>query len=224
MKFLKLPKLPKAAFLFQKQITLVLFAIAFVTGITLVGVQSDVLSWQQLPGVNNWIGVSSVKIHLSGQKIVAQFQIAPRDRENMEQFVRNLGVDDNFVQGVAVSVDGQTAEALAKFLPIEANLKISSRKIEFSSYRQQNIIWPLLGTEVFQSASPSGGLKVENLGGEHFRIEAENPAQVLQEAASSGRLRFSDRLSGDFFQLASKFARIELNIDGRFLKGELVLY
>lgn len=210
---MKLPQLPKTPTLALGLLIVVLIAVA--AGVVF---QTKVLSWQLS-------GSSRAKIYLSRHKVVAEFQIAPYDRENLGKFTHTLGAGDAFAQGFSAEVDEQTAESLKTFLPIEVKMNIFPGKIDFSSNGQSSLSRLSEGSEIFQSAAGEGALKVEDLGGRNFQIEIENPKQVLSQATVSGKLRLSQSLStSGFWQLAAKLAKIKLKVNDRFLEGTVVLW
>lgn len=223
MKLLKLSALPKLTFSWSKLILVVLVVvlIAVVAG---AAFQTSVLSWQSFPRAEQLTGSSKVKVSLSGQKIQAEFEIAPFDRDNLENFSRRLGVSDEFVKGVSLDIDEETAEKLEAFLPAEASMRVLPDRVEFSGNgREASEI--SIDDETLQSAALGGALKVEELGGGNFRIEIDNPKQVLSEATASGKLRLSPSLTtAEFWQLIAKVARIKLKVGGHSLEGVVALW
>lgn len=171
-----------------------------------------------LLGVQNVFYTSKAQVFLDGQQVVATFTVVPKDRENVEQFSRNLGLEEDFTRGIAVSLDEQSVSFLKNFLPKEINLRIRPKSIEFGAQL-------LAEDELLLSATGEGSFKVQDFGGGSFEVEIDNPEQVLSSATRSGKLRLSQgALDRSLWQMLSKLAKIKVSVDGHTLWGVVVLH
>lgn len=210
---------------FPQKFILIFLVIILVVVAAGASLRSNVFAWQSLPLVGQLAETSKVRVFLSGQQVVTQFQITPFDQENLTKFSQSLEFGEDFVQGFTISIDDKTSDSLKDFLPLEASLKILPKEVMFSSNGWNGLSKIPLNNELFQSAYQEGKIKVEDLGGGNFQIDIENPAQVLSDATISGKLRLSEQLiKGGLWQRLSKFARISLKVGNRSVEGVATLY
>ncbi len=202
-------KLPKIRKLFALGIALIL------TTIILAG---------YLLGVQNIFDNSKAQVYIEGGKLAATFNIAPKDRESLEKFSRNLGLEEDFTKGVVVGLDEQSLNFLKNFLPREVNLKVRPKSIEFQSQAPLSLLSQTSEEKFLQSASGDGNIKVKDLGGGSFEVEIDNPEQVLASATASGKLKLSQEAADrNLWQILAKLAKIKVSVDGRALWGDVVL-
>lgn len=177
-----------------------------------------------LLGAQNIFDSSKARVFIDGQKVFATFTIAPKDRESLEKFSRNLGLEEDFTKGVAVGLDEQSVNFLKNFLPKEVNLQIRPKSIEFQSQVPLGLLSQVSEEKFLQSASGDGNFKVKDLGGGSFEVEIDNPEQVLSSATASGQLKLSQEASDrSLWQMLAKLAKIKVSVDRHTLWGVVVL-
>ncbi|KKS69148.1 hypothetical protein A3A14_01820 [Candidatus Daviesbacteria bacterium RIFCSPLOWO2_01_FULL_43_38] len=178
-----------------------------------------------LLGVQNIFDNSRAQVYIEGEKVVATFTIAPKDRESLEQFSGNLGLEGDFTKGVVVGLDEQSLSFLKNFLPREVNLKVRPKSIELNSQVPPDLVGKAAEEKFLQSASGDGNIKVKDLGGGSFEVEIDNPEQVLASATMSGKLKLSQEASdSSLWQMLAKLAKIKLKVDRNTLWGVVVLH
>lgn len=164
------------------------------------------------------------KVSIEENKILVKLDISAADRPKMTEFSQNLGIDESWGQGISVSLDEQTANYLSTFLPAEVILTMSGKEISFDSGSSGDFFDPSLMKEIYHVEFDNGKLSVQDISGQGYQIDVENPEKVLSGLSFAGKLKLSERLAdANLWQLAAKFARIKIRVGKNSLKGVATL-
>lgn len=135
---------------------------------------------------------SKAYLKLDNSQVKVDFKIMPQDQLAAREFSQNLGL--NF-QSLSLKFDDDTTMNLKNYLPMELNLKISPKELQFSN----------------QSLKSAGD----------YQIKLADPAKALMEATQSGQFYLSPILES-LFPILEKVATIDLSA-GRSVSGDVKL-
>ncbi len=167
---------------------------------------------------------STADVHLEGNTLQVDLQIDPAERQGFVDFSNSLGVNQDWLEGIAVTLDQPTADQIRPYLPQKVkiyangqslgfynslNLSLSDANIK-SSAPSQNIEW---------KAGMNGRLSYHGQSG--IDLVMLSPHELLAEATTSGNLNLAPGLYDSLWPLATKLGRIELHLGSGFLRGAL---
>lgn len=164
---------------------------------------------------------SNVKVSLVDSKLNLSFDLTDEDQPKLTSFVNNwFGVSEE-VRTLSLGVDDNLSAILAANVPIDLNLKISNKSLEFNSRATAALQNALIKSDI-EFATGSSKLNVEYSDSSKYKVKIEDPAVLANYATESGKLAASTKIAR-LFQTLPKVATIELNVNGRSVAGKIVL-
>lgn len=164
---------------------------------------------------------SEVKVSIIDSKVHLNFEITEEDKAKFASFIKNWFNTDEEIKSLSFGIDEQMTSALKSNLPVELNLTISDKSLNFNSQLIPGLQNALIKKDI-EFASGSGKLNAQFTDSSKYQINLENPADLVDYATSSGVLTASSKLE-PLFKTLPKVATIELNVNGRNISGKIVL-
>lgn len=172
---------------------------------------------------------SMASLYIEDQKIKIKFNIADKDRLDALEFSRRLGVGDSWFEGISLELDGDTRGKLSQILPLEVVLNFDNGKLFFKNAKslynvsfKNQILKSAQSKTDFEFATGSARISLREQNERDFSLDINNPDPLLQYATESGQLYLSKKLYG-MFPILNNIARIELNVNGKNVNGEIQL-
>ena len=174
---------------------------------------------------------STATLFIEGETLKVSFNFLPEDNKRAVSLSDNLGIGREWTKGMAVTLDNGTVSRLKQLVPslgngekLTLNVTLSDKSVEFSS----PTILPSSNNNILVNsqnviASGSGQIKVSNLDDGGIKIEINNPAEALTQEENAGTINLSEKLRDNLWQLAQKFTRIELQIEGNTFQGKVYI-
>lgn len=164
---------------------------------------------------------SEVKVSLIDSKITLNFEIIGEDKPQFTQFIKNWFGTDEEIKSVSFGIDEKLSGALKSNLPVDLNMTINDKSINFNSQLIPGLQNALIKKDI-EFASGSGKFNAQFTDSSKYQINLENPADLVDYATSSGILTASSKLD-PLFKTLPKVATIELNVNGKNISGQIVL-
>lgn len=164
---------------------------------------------------------SNVRIWIENDDLKTHFTIISEDQDALNDFNQKLGIADDYLKGVSVTLDQASIKKLSEFVPIELDLKITSSGFTFSNGIIQGFASSLI-RESKEYSSGSGKLKLEQYSATEYDVKIDEPGPLLQAATASGKLTMSDKLL-PLFPILHRVSTIEIKVNGKSVSGEVTL-
>lgn len=164
---------------------------------------------------------SEVEVSLVDSKINLNFEIIGEDKPQFAQFIKNWFNTDEEIKSLSFGIDEKLSAALKSNLPVELNMTITDKSLNFNSQLIQGLQNALIKKDI-EFASGSGKLNAQFTDSSKYQINLENPADLVDYATSSGVLTASSKLA-PLFKTLPKVATIELNVNGKNISGQIKL-
>jgi hypothetical protein len=164
---------------------------------------------------------SQVKASLVDSKISLSFDLIEEDKLKFVSFINNwFGVDEE-IQTLSFGIDDNLATMVSQNLPVNLNLKVSDKSIEFNSLMVAGLQNTLVKNDI-EFATGSSKLNAQVTDSSKYQIRIDDPEDLLNYATASGMLTTSAKIEG-LFKTFPKVATIELNVNGKNISGKIVL-
>lgn len=164
---------------------------------------------------------SQVNVSIVDNKLNLNFELIDEDKTPFKSFINNwFGVDEE-VKSLSFGIDENLKSQIAPNLPVDLNMEVSEKQLDFKSQSISPLQNPLVKTDI-DFATGSGSLKVKYTDNSKYQIQIENPDELVRYATSSGILAVSSKISG-LFQTLPKISTIELILNGKNIAGKIVL-
>src|SRR3989344_5598549 len=162
---------------------------------------------------------SEVSISVIDSKLKLDFKLLEEDKPKFQAFTKRwFGVSEE-IKTLDLGIDENLTALVAPNLPVDLELTISDKSLEFKNQNLPGLQNALIRTD-FEFATGSGKLSVKYTDSSRYRLEIENPEELVFYATSSGFLMASDKLEG-LFKSLPKVATIELNVNGKSILGSI---
>lgn len=164
---------------------------------------------------------SRAEISLVQDRLILRFDLAVDDVALAKRLSEKLGVTTDWQEGVEVSIDANTAEMLRPFLPAESTILFDDTKVQFLG-GTVSFLQSALPKETASFATGSGSVKVYR--DEHqISVLLQQPSDLVVYATESGVMNISGKIDSELFSLSDKVATIDLRLEKKSLRGEIVL-
>lgn len=164
---------------------------------------------------------SYVKLTYEGNTINLSFDIAPEDVEEAAKFSKRLGIKDDWMEGISLTLDQKTVNLLRDNLPEKVALDFEDQGAGFSSQSSPKLKSSLLGKN-YQLATATGSLTLNASSERDYDLKIVEPLAVLEYADAQGKIYLSTRAEG-LLPLVEKIARIEIYSKNGEIKGKIQL-
>lgn len=164
---------------------------------------------------------SELNVSIVNSKLNLNFQLLEEDKPKFAIFVKNWFGDAEDIKTVSLGIDESLAALLAPNLPLDLQLKIFDKSLEFKNQGLPGLQNALVKTD-FELATGSGKLSVKYTDPSRYKLEINNPEDLAFYATSSGILTASDKIEG-LFKSLPQVATIELNVNGKNISGSIKL-
>lgn len=164
---------------------------------------------------------STVSASLDGNFLNIKFNVLPKDREVALRFLSTANLSPELLKGFSVELDDDSINKLSTILPSESSIIISPNTITFFGKNKKGLK-SAESAKVQSFATNSGKLRYSKFGDSTFTLQLKDPAVLLHEATSSGKIILSEKISPLMISL-QKVSTIYLEVNGRDISGEIVL-
>lgn len=164
---------------------------------------------------------SQVKASLIDSKINLSFDLAEEDKPKFASFVQNwFGIDEE-IKTLSFGIDDNLATMINQNLPVNLNLKVSDKSLEFNSQMVAGLQNAMVKNDI-EFATGSSKLNAQVTDSSKYQFKIDDPADLANYATASGMLITSSKIEG-LFKTLPKVATIELNVNGKNISGKIVL-
>ncbi|MBI3485873.1 hypothetical protein HY025_02905 [Candidatus Daviesbacteria bacterium] len=164
---------------------------------------------------------STADIFIQGNHLKINFKVKDSGQAKLNSLINNLGVSNDFLNGISLELDSASLAKLSKSLPTQVKLQINDKQISFQG-SNTSLLSTGLPNQSFHFASASSSINLKFVSDENYDLEIIDPEPLAVFATSSGTLHLSNKLQG-LFPILSKIAKINLVVNGKSLNGELLL-
>lgn len=168
-----------------------------------------------------WKKSSQVYVSVDDNRITLKFKVIKDEAEKVAIFAQNLGVSQNFLQGISFEIDEATRAKLQQFTPATLNLDMSDRRLGFSTPNLKGLESSLIKDKL-NFATSSANISIKVAGDREFKALINDPEPLLKYATQSGQISLSEKLE-PLFPILSKVGTIRLEVNGSHIEGEIVL-
>lgn len=164
---------------------------------------------------------SSAKLWTENNSLKLSFALTKEDQSKMKQFNNNLGVGDDYLEGISLELDPESIQKLSEFLPVNIVLTIEPKKVTFGSSILPTFASSLI-KETKEFSTGEGKLKFIKSSDSEFQLVLENPDPLVQYATASGQIVLSDKLRL-LFPIMDRVGTIEMLVNGKSISGSIGL-
>lgn len=164
---------------------------------------------------------SRLNVSLIDLKLNLIFSLTEEDKPKFQAFIRNWFGESEEVKNVSLGLDKNLKAFLSPNLPVDLNLKISEKSLEFTGQNTPGLQNALIKTDV-EFATGEGKLSLKYSDSSRYQLVVENPEDLVSYATGSGIITASEKLEG-LFKSLSQAATIELNVNGKNISGSIKL-
>lgn len=164
---------------------------------------------------------STAEISVEGDDLKIKFNVIPSDQVKIKKFSENLGISEEWINGLQISLNDDIIEEAKKITPSRVTLDIEEKQIKVKSSLLSGLQSGLPDKSVNYSTG-SARLVLEGNNSQDFSIEATNPHGLLVDATSSGKLMASPKLN-KLFELSTRIDKIELKVHNKNINGQINL-
>ena len=164
---------------------------------------------------------STADIMIEDTKVRMEFSIAHNDVDAVNQFNKQLGVSDKWLDGISFNVDKEAAQKLSVSLPTTVVLKFDGRGVTFSN-ETIGLIAPSFNKKNFEYATGSSTLTLLSNNDTDYNLKVDDPGVLVKESTNSGTFYLSNRLS-HFLPVLEKVQTFDLKVSGKNVSGYLLL-
>ncbi len=176
---------------------------------------------QQLYQGNVFAEKSTAKIWTEGNNLKIEFILTEDDKQKMQSFNNNLGVKEDYLEGISLELDPESIKKINEFLPVNLGLTIEPKKVSFGSSILPTFVSSLV-KDSKEFATEGGKLSFTKSSESEFQLKLDNPQPLLQYATESGQIMMSDKLQL-LFPIMDRVGTIEMLVNGKSISGEVRL-
>ncbi len=164
---------------------------------------------------------SFAEISTEGNTLTLKFALTEQETSDAEEFSHNLGTDSNWLEGISLTLDSNSAAYIKEFAQAKVSVDFASKSLHFKNQSLPKLQTALIKNE-YSYATKSGRLKLKTKGDSEFKLEIIDPGVIFREATPSGKLNLSEKLI-PIFPILSKMDTIRLEVDGKNVSGQIML-
>lgn len=174
---------------------------------------------QQIYQRNIFAEKSSIKLWTENTALKLEFSLTKEDKQKMQVFNKNLGIGNDYLQGISLELDPESIQKLSEFLPVNVALTIEPKRISFASSILPTFASSLI-KENKEFATEGGKLKFSKSSDSEFQLVMEDPRPLLKYATESGQIMMSDKLHL-LFPILDRVGTIEMLVNGKSVSGSI---
>lgn len=165
--------------------------------------------------------VSTATVSKNEGELRIDFDIASKDKQNADIFLARLGASSTVLEGMSLEMGEGVLRRFDKILPLRLKLNFEGKDLVF---RNGNIseLFSGLSDEFFEYGTGSAKLKFKGQDERNFKLDIDNPKDVLVYATSSGALKLSKKIS-PVFPILENIDRIKIEMNGKSVMGRIEL-
>lgn len=164
---------------------------------------------------------STADIFVEGNFLKINFKIKDSDQAKLNSLIANLGVSNDFLNGISLELDQSSLAKLSKNLPTQVKLQITEKSLSFQG-SNSSLLNTSLPSKSIHYATGASDINLNFRNDENYNLEITDPAVLAYNATSSGTLHLSSKLQG-LFPILSKIAKINLAVNNKSWNGEILL-
>lgn len=170
---------------------------------------------------SNFFEKSTATASLDGHFLNLKFNVLPKDQEIALRFLSTANLSPELLKGFSVELDDSSIDKISTILPAESSVIVSPKVITVLGKVKKDLK-SAESAKVQNFATNSGKLKYTKISDSTFTLHLENPAALLVEATTSGKITLSKKIDSLMISL-QKVSTIELEVNGKSVSGEIVL-
>lgn len=171
--------------------------------------------------VNSLQGRSSADLSIRDNYLDVSLNIDPKDQPQAEIFFKNLGVDMEGAKNISVGLDQQTLDKVSPLMPLNVAVVFDEKSLSFKNNQLSSLSSSLANTN-YEISSGSAKMVFKSSSDREFSLLITDPKPLLEFATTSGKLHVSSLLN-PVVPILAKMDRIEIQVDGKSVKGEVRL-
>lgn len=164
---------------------------------------------------------SFAQVSLDKQTLKINFDIDPKDQDKVNAFSKNLSVSSDWQKGIELTLGKEEAEKIAYILPLRVNLGFEPKKLSLRSSSLPDLK-SAINTKNYEIATNSSKLSLKMANAQDFKLIVERPDGIIKHSTASGDLVVTPKLE-KLFPISGKIARIEVQVNGKSINGEIEL-
>lgn len=164
---------------------------------------------------------SYASLSFEKEKVNLSFNVVDSDKQSAIRFSKQLGISNDWMEGISLGLDERTVNLLRGNLPEKINLSFEEDGISFSSPTAPLLKSSLTGKN-YEISTASGSLSLKASSERDYDIKIIEPFAVLNYLSKSGKVYLSSKTER-FLPSLQKVARIEVRVRNAEIKGKIQL-